>query len=219
MNKYIKITIIVVTVLIVISLVTSLIFKTSPGGIFNNGQTPTPTAIILPPEVLKVDGPNDKVPQITNVPFPTYTLRQNDPIKTTIPNTQNIPTIDPADGGGVNTDSPSVTSSTQAIQNLSGSLPLTIITKLSTGLTVNINIPSEDLQNNTWTLFVDVQNINFQVAPQENSYKLMKNSFREAASDVFAWIRTQNVDPSQIYFVWGTKAYQQQTAENWLKNN
>lgn len=131
-------------------------------------------------------------------------------------NTQPIPTIPFEQGGGINTNAPEVKNSEVEIQKLYPLLPYNQDIPLSTGITASVVIPGQDLQNNEWTLKVQIFGINYETSPQQSDYAVMKQSFKEAASDVFRWISNNGVNPAKIYFVWGDKAYIQRIAETWL---
>lgn len=147
-------------------------------------------------------------------PLPTPTpIIVNEPPKPV----QTLPTIPFSQGGGVDTKAQTVEESTQEVAKLYPYLPYSTALELSTGVSVSIQIPEKALQNQPWTLTVQVFGINYQTSPEQEDYDLMKRSFREAATGVFAWIKSHEADPSKMYIVWGDRSYIQNIAEEWLK--
>ena len=78
-------------------------------------------------------------------------------------------------------------------------------------------IPAKDLQENTWSLTVQVFGIDYQVPENSQDYQIMKASFREAANAVFEWMKSNGVNPQKTIIRWGDKAFIKQQAEEWLQ--
>jgi len=131
--------------------------------------------------------------------------------------TDQIPTLSPQKGGGVDISSPYVLESIREISKLSSFIPYSEDVFLSTGLSVSIVIPGKDLQTNPWELTVYINNIDYDVSPGDKDYILMRESFIETSSIVLAKIKERGADPNNIYFVWGDKAYIRNLSEEWLR--
>lgn len=131
------------------------------------------------------------------------------------PSTNTIPTTGPSQ---INLSAQATQESIQAINLLDGFLPYNNSFTSSTGIPVQIYIPGKNQQERTWTLQIQTLGINFQIATQDPKYTSMRQSFREAAQIVFAFLDSHNVNPSTIFITWGDRAYEQETAEKWLQN-
>jgi hypothetical protein len=131
--------------------------------------------------------------------------------------TNNLPTYAPEKGRGVDLEAPLIKNSTSEIEKLYGHLPLNREVKLSTGLTVSIVIPAQNLQNNPWTLTIQIFGIDYEVPQSDSNYLLMKNSFLEATNVVFNWIKNNNANLQNIVISWGNRKFIQDRAEEWLK--
>lgn len=127
-----------------------------------------------------------------------------------------VPTIPENQGGGLDTDSKAVQESQQEIQKISPFLPYTKDYTLSTGQDISIVIPGQDLQSAPWALTVQIFGINYNTSPDQSDYTLMKDSFIEAANDIFSWISQQGANPKKIIFNWGDRKYIQDQSTNWL---
>jgi len=46
----------------------------------------------------------------------------------------------------------------------------------------------------------------------------MKQSFKEAANDVFTWMQSKGADPRKMFIVWGDRKFIQDSAEMWLRS-
>lgn len=134
-------------------------------------------------------------------------------------NINRLPTYPPEKGQGVDTSASIVKQSEEEITKLHQFLPYKRDYRLSTGIDVSIVIPPKDLQNNPWTLTVQIFNINYDTQPAQEDYEIMKQSFREAASDVFTWIRSHGVNPNIIFISWGDMPHAQEKATQWLEIN
>jgi len=132
------------------------------------------------------------------------------------PSTNNLPTYVPGKGRGVDLEAPLIKNSTREIQKLYRFLPLNQEVRLSTGLTVSIVIPAQNLQSNPWTLTVQIFGIDYEVSQSDSSYPLMKNSFQEATRVVFNWIKNNNANLQSIIISWGDRKFIQDRAEEWL---
>lgn len=131
--------------------------------------------------------------------------------------TDQIPTLSPQRGGGVDTSSQVVLVSIREINKLSSFIPYVSDVTLSTGIPVSIVIPGEDLQTNPWELAVYINNIDYNVSSGDPDYALMRQSFIEASDIVLSKIKENGADPGKIYITWGDKAYIRNQAEEWLR--
>src|SRR6266568_146266 len=138
------------------------------------------------------------------------------PTPTAPPSIRAVPTLPPQNGGGLDLNSPRIQNSIAELQKLYPYLPYYKDITLSTGVSVTINIPEKVLQLTPWTLDAEIYGINYETSPNQADYTLMKKSFLEAANIVFAWVKQHGADPKKIIYTWGTRAYIQQQAEQWL---
>ena len=152
----------------------------------------------------------------TFLPTPTSILPSVTKVSIIPPSTNNLPTYAPEKGRGVDLKAPLIKNSTREIEKLYRFLPLNQEVRLSTGLTVSIVIPAQNLQNNPWTLTVQIFGIDYEVPQSDPSYLLMKNSFQEAAKVVFNWIKNNNVNLQNVIISWGDRQFIQDRAEEWL---
>jgi len=160
-------------------------------------------------------------PTIINYPSPTRVeLPRTSPPKKDLPVPQSInnaPTYPPDKGQGIDIESEFIQSATNEVQKLYPYLPYLVDYQLSTGLTASIVIPAQDLQENPWSLTVQIFGIDYQVPADSQDYQLMKDSFREAANVVFEWMNSYGVDPQKLIVRWGDKALIKERAEEWLQ--
>lgn len=161
-------------------------------------------------------------PTSTPTPYPTPTsveLVRTSPPPQTIPEPQSIknaPAYTPEKGQGIDLESEIIKSSTAEVEKLYPYLPYIIDYQLSTGLTVSVVIPGKDLQENPWTLTVQIFGIDYQIPQDSQDYELMKNSFREAAASVLDWVKTKDVDTQKLIIRWGDKTLIKERAEEWF---
>lgn len=171
----------------------NLLSKKPTSNISSISPTPLPRPTLIPPLITRV-------PIISVIP----------------PSTNNLPTYAPSKGRGVDLEAPLIKNSTREIEKLYKYLPLNREVRLSTGLTVSIVIPAENLQNNPWTLTVQIFGIDYEVPQSDSNYLLMKNSFQEATNVVFNWIKNNNANLQNIIISWGDRQFIQDRAEEWL---
>lgn len=171
----------------------NLLSKKPKSNISSISPTPLPKPTSIPPPVTKV-------PVISVIP----------------PSTNNLPTYAPEKGRGVDLEAPLIKNSTREIQKLYRLLPFNREVRLSTGLTVSIVIPAQDLQSNPWTLMVQIFGIDYEVPQSDPSYPLMKSSFQEATRVVFNWIKNNNANLQDIIISWGDRQFIQDRAEEWV---
>ncbi len=129
---------------------------------------------------------------------------------------RDAPTIAPDQGGGIDTNSPMIRTSTNEIQKLVTHMPYEEEFTSSTGITVTILIPQQNLQANSWTIKSQVFGINYNTSPEQSDYEIMKTSFLEAAERVFSWVRQNGASPEKIIYVWGDRKFIQDQAVKWL---
>lgn len=127
------------------------------------------------------------------------------------------PTFAPERGQGIDIESQVIKDATSGIAKITPLLPYEQTLTLSTGIPVEIVIPTRGYSSAPWTLTAQIFGINYQTSSTQSDYAVMRTSFREAASLVFAWLRSHDVDPKKIYIDWGDKVYIQDNAEAWLK--
>lgn len=180
-------------VLLFLIMLFNLLSKKPTSNISSISPTPLPRPTSIPPPVAKV-------PVISVIP----------------PSTNNLPTYAPEKGRGVDLEAPLIKNSTREIQKLYRLLPLNQEVRLSTGLTVSIVIPAQDLQSNPWTLTVQIFGIDYEVSQSDSSYPLMKSSFQEATRVVFNWIKNNNANLQNIIISWGDRKFIQDRAEEWV---
>jgi len=180
-------------ILLLLIMLFNLLSKKPMSNISLISPTPLPRPTSIPPPIIRV-------PMISVIP----------------PSTNNLPTYVPGKGRGVDLEAPLIKNSTREIQKLYRFLPLNQEVRLSTGLTVSIVIPAQDLQSNPWTLTVQIFGIDYEVPQSDSSYPLMKNSFQEATRVVFNWIKNNNANLQSIIISWGDRKFIQDRAEEWL---
>ena len=192
-NKLVFYLIIIFSFLLLLLIILFNLLSKKPTSISSISPTPLPTPTLIFP-------PITRVPMISVIP----------------PSTNNFPTYAPEKGRGVDLEAPLIKNSTREIEKLYRLLPLNQEVRLSTGLDVSIVIPPKDLQNNPWTLTVQIFGIDYEVPQSDSNYILVKNSFREAANIIFNWIKNNNADPQNIIISWGDREFIQVRAEEWL---
>ncbi len=180
-------------ILLFLVMLFNLLSKKPTSNISSISPTPLPRPTSIPPPIIRV-------PMISVIP----------------PSTNNLPTYVPERGRGVDLEAPLIKNSTREIEKLYRFLPLNQEVRLSTGLTVSIVIPAQNLQSNPWTLTVQIFSIDYEVPQSDSSYPLMKNSFQEATRVVFNWIKNNNANLQNIIISWGDRKFIQDRAEEWL---
>src|SRR3990167_5571536 len=164
--------------------------------------------IILFNSLQKASQPQIQPPTPTTVNYPRPTrveLPRTSPPPKTLPIPQSIrnaPTYPPEIGQGIDIESELVQSSTSEVEKLYPYLPYLVDYQLSTGIIASIVIPAKDLQENPWSLTVQIFGIDYQVPADSQDYQLMKDSFREAANVVFEWMNSYGVDPQKLIIRW-----------------
>jgi hypothetical protein len=142
------------------------------------------------------------------------------PIKGDLPKVLNInqvPTLRPDQGQGVDITSQIAQNSTGQINVIEKELTYEDTIKTSNGQEVTIVIPRKDLQANPWTLTVYTHGVNFNAPKNSKEYNTMKTAYLESVAHVFTWLRSKGVQPEQVIFQWGDKRYIQDRAEEWLR--
>lgn len=167
--------------------------------------------LALLPQTKEETIPHPIIP--TSIPISVQQTPKIIPLDITI-----APTYAPSQGQGINIQSPVVQQSISEIKKLAPFLPYNKDLTLSNGTTVSIVIPPYDLQNNEWTLTVQIFNVDYQTTPDQPDYQNQRQSFKEAANYVFSWMQSNGVDPKKIFVSWGDKAYIQDQAQEWLQN-
>lgn len=143
-------------------------------------------------------------------------LAPTKPILKTLDN-KIIPTLSEAEGGGIDIESKVASDSAAEILKLQTFLPYLRTFRLTTGLEIDVLINEQALQDNPWSLSIELYGIDYQTPTSDKNYTLMKNSFREAAAGVFSFIESNGINPKKIIFTWGDREFIQSRAEEWLK--
>ena len=71
-------------------------------------------------------------------------------------------------------------------------------------------------QGDEFTLYVEMFPIEFQSSYEDPNLPRNVLNFREGATFLYNWLKENDVDPSKIFISWGSKAYTQETARQWL---
>lgn len=127
-----------------------------------------------------------------------------------------VPFKPEAQGGGVNLESVLVQESQEELEKLLPLLPYESALSSESGKTISILIPGPNLQATPWVLDVQIYGVNYQVAETDTNYTTEKAAFLSAASNVFDWIKSNNVDPEKIIINWGDRAYIRDQTQKWL---
>ena len=128
-----------------------------------------------------------------------------------------IPRLTDQQGGGINTQTKTVVDSVKNIESLSSKLPFNNSFTSSSGLEVEILIPSKEYLENDWTLTVQMFGIDYQVPDGDPEYESMKQSFREGANIVFKFIEDAGLNPNDFIILWGNRQIIQDSSEKWLQ--
>jgi hypothetical protein len=152
----------------------------------------------------------DAVPTSIPTTFPVTTISVRSKTISVIPTLQ-------TDQGGINPQSVQAQASQREIKKITRTLPFEKEVMTSKGIKTSIVIPSADLQDNTWSLYVQIFGIDYNVPESSNDYVIMKQAFRESAQEVFTWLQKNGVDLKSIIIVWGDRKFIQNRAEEWLK--
>ncbi len=129
---------------------------------------------------------------------------------------KNIPTLSVSEGKGVDIASDEVVSSKTEISKLSEKLPFNKKITTSKGLSIEIMIPEQKLQDNDFSLTVYIFGINYEVENDSRDYLIQKVSFQEGAKEVFSFLKQNNIDVTNLIVRWGDRKKIRDKAENWL---
>lgn len=138
-----------------------------------------------------------------------------EPMAFTPQSIQSVPT--PQSGGGVDIHSYTLEQSKQEVEKLRSSLPYQADIQTTAGIPVTVAIPPLSAQSDLGTLEIQIYQVDYAALPGSLEYATMRTAFREAANTAFSWIRSHGANPSNIVYVWGTKAFIQHRAEEWLR--
>lgn len=130
---------------------------------------------------------------------------------------RNVPTLNPTEGIGLDLNSDEIKNSIAQIEKIKDKLPYKKTFTSTTGLKVDIFIPSYELLENQWTLTVNTLGIDFEITDESPDYEKTKTAFLEAARDIFFWLKNNDVNTEQIIIRWGDRAFIQTRAEEWLR--
>ena len=109
-------------------------------------------------------------------------------------------------------DSQPVVESKNSIRKLP--IPYTKEFIASNKITTEIVVP--DHQTNDWSLQIYINYINFSSRPGDTDYESHRQAFKETAKELFRWMNSYGVSPSDIYIEWGTRKIERDTAQKWL---
>lgn len=130
-----------------------------------------------------------------------------------------LPILPPEAGAGVNTSAKVVKQSAAEIAKLEKALPFTQNFTSRAGVAVSIVIPSRNSQDNSWTLLIQVFGIDYNTPKDSPDYKIMRDSFLEAANKALFWIEQQGANPKNIVISWGDKKVIRDRTQAWIENN
>lgn len=160
---------------------------------------------------------NPQAPNKAPLPNITPFILSSSPIPEAPESTLLLPTNPPSQGGGVNTNAPTVEVSTAEIRKVYPLLPYTQQLSLSTGLTVDVFIADTNMNSRPWVLPISIEGIDYNAVEGTTEYTLSRASFREASLKTLEWLQQQGVNTSKIFVSWGDRAYIQDRAEEWLQ--
>lgn len=126
-----------------------------------------------------------------------------------------VPTLNPAQGYGLDLNSQEVKNSINEINKIVKVLPYKKTITVD-GIKVDILIPPADFIENEWTLTVHIFGIDYQIPDDDPTANNMRNAFLTAAQDVFYWLKNNNVRTEDIIIQWGDRAFIQDKSEAWL---
>lgn len=132
-------------------------------------------------------------------------------------NLNDVPTLAAEKGGGLDTNSTILKESAMNIAEITGNLPYRYTFTSSNGLPMEIIISSSEYQDNKWTLLVNIFGIDYQVPKDSPDYSKMQIAFREAAANVYLFVKKNGGDPQKIVFRWGDRLFIEERAIEWLQ--
>ena len=193
MEQYQKKYFIIIAVLILITIVVWILYSAFSNILSNNNS----------PSQFPIGSVNSPTPILVKSAFARRKLNT-------------VPTLNPADGYGLNIESPEVKNSINEINKIVDYLPYKKPIS-SNGLDVEILIPSYELIENEWTLTVYIFGVNYQIEPEDPQYKANKQAFVTAAQDVFYFLKSKNIATENLIIQWGDRAFIQDISEEWLR--
>ena len=119
--------------------------------------------------------------------------------------------------GGVDMQAAATKASIAAIEKLSPNLPYTHNLTIE-GRTVTVSIPQRTSIDAPWNLAIDVYPIDFEIPRDDPQHSVEKLIFLQGANNALDWIRSFDVDPTQITVSWGPRAPMQRRAQLWLSS-
>ncbi len=127
-----------------------------------------------------------------------------------------VPRLVEEKGGGIDTSSPEVKLSQEAVAKLQGDLPYYTSFTTADGIEVEVSIPPVETVSNDWTLLVHIFGPDYQIPENSPEYDAMKNAFLAGVSEVMLFLETNDIDPSQIIIQWGDRAVIGERSQQWL---
>lgn len=152
-------------------------------------------------------------PDITGSLNPTITRVPLNKLKTA----NEVPTLVPERGQGIDIHSPQVQSSKTSIEKLSSNLPYSKTFTSAQGVPVEILIPPMNLQENNWTLTIHIFGPDYQMPESDPEYEEMKNAFLDGATDVMQFIKSNDINSDDIIVQWGDRIFIQERSTQWLQ--
>lgn len=132
-------------------------------------------------------------------------------------NLDDVPTLAPDQGGGLDISSQIMKDSATNISEITGNLPYKKTFTSTNGIPMEIIISSSEYQDNKWTLLVNIFGVDYQVPQDSPDYSRMQLAFREAAADVYLFVKKNGGDPEKIVFKWGDREFIENRAIEWLQ--
>lgn len=132
-------------------------------------------------------------------------------------NLDDVPTLAPSQGGGLDTSSQILKDSALNIAEITGNLPYKKTFTSTNGIPIEIIVPSPEYQDNKWTLLVNIFGVDYQVPTDSPEYSRMQLAFREAAADVYLFVKKNGGDPEKIVFKWGDREFIENRTREWLQ--
>lgn len=132
-------------------------------------------------------------------------------------NLDDVPTLAPSQGGGLDTSSQILRDSALNIAEITGNLPYKKTFTSTNGIPMEIIISSPEYQDNKWTLLVNIFGVDYQVPTDSPEYSRMQLAFREAAADVYLFVKKNGGDPEKIVFKWGDREFIENRTREWLQ--
>jgi len=123
----------------------------------------------------------------------------------------------PVKEGKFDNQAPISKQSKGSIDKLKSKLPYRKIVETSTGQKIIFVIIASRID--LYTLTIEVVGIDFQSTYDDPNLAKNVLTFRETAQTIFDWMEDQGVKSNEVFITWGSRAFQQQSAEAWLNES